>query len=89
MWRVTWAGVVRHKLRYALTAVAVVLGVAFTTGTLVFTDTIGRTFDGLFGDIYRNTAVSVRATQEFSGPLTYSSSRDTVDAAQVSKYLSV
>ena len=85
MWRVAWAGAVRHKLRYALTALAVVLGVAFTTGTLVFTDTIGRTFDGLFGDIYAHVAVSVRASEQFSGGASFTSTRDTIDRQLVDR----
>ncbi|MYU24914.1 FtsX-like permease family protein [Streptomyces sp. SID8352] len=37
-----------HKGRMALSAVAVLLSVAFVCGTLVFTDTVGTTFDKLF-----------------------------------------
>lgn len=37
-----------HKGRMALSAVAVLLSVAFVCGTLVFTDTMGKTFDKLF-----------------------------------------
>ena len=33
-------------------ALAVMLGVAFMAGTLVLTDTIGKTFDDLFADVY-------------------------------------
>jgi hypothetical protein len=51
MWRVTFRGLVYHKVRYALTTIAVLLGVAFIAGTLVLTDTIGHTFDGLFADV--------------------------------------
>jgi hypothetical protein len=32
-------------------------------GTFVFTDTIKRTFDNLFADVYRNTDVYVRSNQ--------------------------
>ena len=37
-----------HKVRFALTGVAVVLGVAFMAGTFVLTDTIQRSFDHIF-----------------------------------------
>lgn len=37
-----------HKGRMALSAIAVLLSVAFVTGTLVFTDTMDKTFDKLF-----------------------------------------
>ncbi|MFI5620688.1 ABC transporter permease [Streptomyces sp. NPDC051567] len=39
---------VAHKGRMALSAVAVMLSVAFVCGTLVFTDTMNATFDKLF-----------------------------------------
>jgi putative ABC transport system permease protein len=55
-----------HKLRLALTAISVVLGVSFITGTFVLTDTLSRTFDTLFGDVYRNTDVVVRAKAAFT-----------------------
>ncbi|MGW8374571.1 ABC transporter permease [Streptomyces sp. ODS28] len=41
-------GFVAHKGRMALSAVAVVLSVAFVCGTLVFSDTMTATFDRLF-----------------------------------------
>jgi putative ABC transport system permease protein len=66
MWRVTLRGLVAHKVRYALTALAVLLGVAFMAGTFVFTDTIKHTFDGLFGDVYSHTSAVVRAKQPFT-----------------------
>ena len=48
MWKVTRKGLAAHKLRFALTALAVFLGVAFMSGTLVLTATIQNTFDSLF-----------------------------------------
>src|SRR5262245_59670145 len=48
-----------------MTAIAVTIGVAFLSGTLVFTDTIRKTFDDLFSDIYRNTDAVVRAPTAF------------------------
>ena len=48
MWRTTLRSVAAHKLRLALSALAIVLGVAFVSGTLVFTDTLSRTFTALF-----------------------------------------
>ncbi|HTZ43009.1 MAG TPA: FtsX-like permease family protein [Jatrophihabitans sp.] len=80
MLRLTLVGVLGHKLRYAMTALAVLLGVAFIAGTLVLTDTIGRTFDGLFGDIYRNTAAVVRAQQSFTPQASFTSQRPRIPA---------
>ena len=45
MRRVTIRGLLARKLRSALTALAIVLGVTFVTGTLVLGDTLNRTFD--------------------------------------------
>ncbi|MET9845331.1 ABC transporter permease [Streptomyces ossamyceticus] len=47
-----------HKGRMALSAVAVMLSVAFVTGTLVFTDTMGTTFDKLFAATSSDVTVS-------------------------------
>jgi len=66
MWRVTLKGVVAHRLRYALTALAVLLGVAFIAGTFVLTDTMNDTFNNLWTQIYQGTAAVVRATQPFN-----------------------
>jgi putative ABC transport system permease protein len=49
------------KRRLFGTALSVMLGVAFLAGTLVFTDTIGRTFDDLFAGIYDDTETYVRS----------------------------
>ncbi|SPF03840.1 ABC transporter permease YtrF precursor [Streptomyces sp. MA5143a] len=48
-----------HKGRMALSAIAVMLSVAFVTGTLVFTDTMGTTFDKLFAATSSDVTVSV------------------------------
>jgi putative ABC transport system permease protein len=81
MWRLTWVGVLGHKLRYALTAFSVLLGVAFIAGTLVLTDTIGRTFDGLFGDIYHGTSAVVRAQEPFTPQTSFTSTRPRIPAS--------
>jgi putative ABC transport system permease protein len=47
--------------------VAVILGVAFISGTLVLTATINKTFDGLFANIYANTDAAVRQKAQFDG----------------------
>jgi putative ABC transport system permease protein len=66
MWKVTRRGLAANKLRFLLTAIAVVLGVAFVSGTLVLTATIQKTFDDLFANIYKNTDAIVRAPQVLS-----------------------
>jgi putative ABC transport system permease protein len=61
MWKVTRKGLAGHKLRFVLTALAVVLGVSFVSGTLVLTATIQKTFDDLFANINRGTDAAVRS----------------------------
>ena len=56
-----------HKLRLALTAIAIVLGVSFITGTYVLTDTLHNTFTTLFSGIYQNVSFQVRGTAQFTG----------------------
>ncbi|WP_104523626.1 ABC transporter permease [Blastococcus atacamensis] len=48
MWRTTWRNLLAHKLRLAFSGLAIVLGVAFVSGTMIFTDTLNRTFTALF-----------------------------------------
>ncbi|MBB4894784.1 putative ABC transport system permease protein [Streptomyces olivoverticillatus] len=47
-----------HKGRMALSAVAVLLSVAFVCGTLVFTDTMNATFDKLFASTAADVSVA-------------------------------
>lgn len=49
-----------HKGRMALSAVAVLLSVAFVSGTLVFTDTMSTTFDKLFAATASDVTVSAK-----------------------------
>ncbi|MFE9218517.1 ABC transporter permease [Streptomyces lavendulae] len=53
-----------HKGRMALSAIAVLLSVAFVCGTLVFTDTMNTTFDKLFAVTSSNVTVSPKAPAE-------------------------
>ena len=66
MWRVTLKGMLAHKLRLALTALAIVLGVTFISGTYVLTDTLNNTFSVLFGNIYQHVDFQVRSVAAFN-----------------------
>ncbi|MER5962072.1 FtsX-like permease family protein [Streptomyces sp. NPDC002057] len=57
-----------HKGRMALSAVAVLLSVAFVSGTLVFTDTMNTTFDKLFASTASDVTVSPKDTDPGDAP---------------------
>jgi putative ABC transport system permease protein len=57
-----------HKGRMALSAVAVLLSVAFVCGTLVFTDTMNTTFDKLFAATSSDVTVSPKTAKSDSTP---------------------
>jgi putative ABC transport system permease protein len=63
MLRTTIKHIAARKLRLASSGIAILLGVAFMTGTLVLTDTIGRTFDALFADVNAGIDAYVRSDQ--------------------------
>jgi putative ABC transport system permease protein len=48
-------GLLGRKLRATLTAFAIVLGVAMISGAFVLTDTLGKSFDGIYADSYQAT----------------------------------
>jgi len=58
-------GVLAHKVRLAMTAVAIVLGVAFVSGTYVFTDSITRSFEQLFRDANAGVDLVVQGVSDF------------------------
>jgi len=62
MYKLTRKGLWAHKVRFALTGLAVVLGVAFMAGTMILTDTMGKTFDGLFATSNEGIDVVVHRT---------------------------
>jgi putative ABC transport system permease protein len=53
--RVALKGLLGRKLRVALTAIAIVLGVAMVSGTYVLTDTIKSAFATVFTQVYKNS----------------------------------
>jgi putative ABC transport system permease protein len=59
MLRVALRGLATRRLRAALTAVAIVLGVALVAGTFVLTDSITGAFNSIFSTIYQGTDATV------------------------------
>jgi putative ABC transport system permease protein len=60
-------GLLGRKLRAALTAVAVVLGVAMISGTYVLTDTIKAAFSTVFTQVYKNTDAVITGKSAIGG----------------------
>jgi putative ABC transport system permease protein len=67
MLNATIKGLLSHKLRLLLTAIAIVLGVSFVSGTYVLTDTMKAAFTGLFQDVNKGIDVVVHTRETFSG----------------------
>jgi putative ABC transport system permease protein len=68
MTRFAIRGLLSRKLRTALTALAIVLGVAMISGTYVLTDSIDKAFDKIFTDIRKgsNAVISGKSAFELS-----------------------
>ncbi|MCX4573070.1 FtsX-like permease family protein [Streptomyces sp. NBC_01571] len=60
MLKATLRSFLAHKGRLLLSALAVVLSVAFVAGSLIFSDTVTRTFDRLFASTSADVTVSPR-----------------------------
>jgi putative ABC transport system permease protein len=54
-----------RRLRSALTALAIVLGVAMVSGTYVLTDSINRAFHSIFTEVYRGTDATITGKAAF------------------------
>lgn len=79
MLRASWKSLLARKLRLFMSAFAVVLGVSFVAGSLVFTDTLSRAFDGIMtgtvGDVVVRPAGAVGDdTTTTAGPFRATSS---------------
>ncbi|KOX18127.1 MULTISPECIES: ABC transporter permease [unclassified Streptomyces] len=59
MFRTALRNVLAHKARLLMTVLAVMLGVAFVSGTLVFTDTLSQAFRNQSAKSYDDVAVAV------------------------------
>ena len=67
MWRATLRGLLARKVRLALTALAVLLGVAFISGTYVLTDTLDQSFQGFFRQKVAGIDLVVQRPGAFEG----------------------
>jgi putative ABC transport system permease protein len=60
-------GLAGRKLRAALTAVSIVLGVSMISGTYVLTDTIKAAFGTVFNQVYKNTDAVITGKSAIGG----------------------
>jgi putative ABC transport system permease protein len=61
--KISLRSLLSHKLRLALTTLAVILGVSFVAGTFILTDTINATFTSIFNAATAGVAVTVHGHQ--------------------------
>jgi putative ABC transport system permease protein len=66
MWKVTWRNLVTRKLRLALSALAIVLGVAFVAGSFIFTDALTSAFNGIVKGTTADVEVHPRGADDFT-----------------------
>jgi putative ABC transport system permease protein len=66
MFRTALRSVLAHKARLLMTVLAVLLGVAFVSGTLIFTDTLGNAYTHQSAKDHRHIAVSVSSDENHS-----------------------
>jgi putative ABC transport system permease protein len=83
MFRLTLQTVRARKARFMLTAIAVVLGVAFMAGTLVLTDTINKAYDGIAATKFASTDVVVQSDHTVDASNGQGTERGTVPASVV------
>jgi len=81
MFRFAWRNLVARKVRLFLSALAIVLGVAFVAGSFIITDAIGHSFD----DIIEGTTADVEIA--YKGAADFDSLQDsrTIPASVVEK----
>ncbi len=65
MLRVTWRNLVARKLRLLLSAFAIVLGVAFVAGSMIFTDAMGGAFDNIIEGSTSDAEVAFKGAGDF------------------------
>jgi putative ABC transport system permease protein len=88
MRNVTLKGLLAHKLRLLLTALAIILGVTFISGTFILTDTLHNTFTSLFSNVYAKIDFQVRGVGQF-GNNTSNAIRDPFPESLLAKVRSV
>jgi putative ABC transport system permease protein len=87
MLRLTLKGLWAHKLRFVMTGLAVILGVAFMSGTMILTDTMGHTFDDVLATNNDGVDAIVRRAAAIEGDV--ADVRERVEQSAVDRVLAV
>lgn len=78
MFRTALRNVLAHKARLLMTVLAVMLGVAFVSGTLVFTDTFGNAYKNKAAKSFDHVSVAIQG----NGSSSYGGSQDSGEAKE-------
>ena len=62
MFRLSLKMTLARKGRLILTSLAIILGTSFLSGTYIFSDTLNKTFERLFSDVFRDVDAYVRSS---------------------------
>ena len=81
MIRVALKGLLGRKLRTALTAIAIVLGVAMVAGTFMLTDSINKAFDSIFTEVRKGSSAVISGKTAFDISSGTGSTAPTLDAS--------
>src|SRR6187399_2289208 len=79
MIRVALKGLLGRKLRTALTAIAIVLGVAMVAGTFMLTDSIDNAFNSIFNDVRQGSNAVISGKTAFDISTDVGASAPTLD----------
>ncbi len=85
MIRFALKGLFGRKLRTALTAIAIVLGVAMVSGTFVLTDSIDQAFNSIFTDVRKGSNVVISGKPAFKLSDESASEKPTLDEGLLRK----
>lgn len=67
MLRASVKSLLARKARLLMSAMAIILGTAFVAGSLIFTDTLSRTFDGIFEGTVGDVVIQPEQVDQFGG----------------------
>ncbi len=67
MLRAAWKSLLARKVRLLLSIFAIVLGVAFVAGSLIFTDTLNRSFTAIFDSAVGDVVVAPKGAETEDG----------------------